>query len=82
MLYVVAELRGRLVGEWRRVYPERVAAIEGELAEVRGEVMAARNAAESEVEAELVADWQRRLRRLLQVDPAWLASCGDCWTMS
>ncbi|MFF8593531.1 hypothetical protein ACF061_19230 [Streptomyces sp. NPDC015220] len=55
---------------WQRVRPERVPAIEGELAEVREEVLAARQAEDLEAEEELVRDWQRRLQRLVGADPA------------
>jgi hypothetical protein len=50
---------------WRRVHPERVAAIDGELAEVRWEVLAAREAGDGHVEQDLIADWSRKLQRLL-----------------
>jgi hypothetical protein len=54
---------------WRRVHPERVAAIEAELEEVRGEVLAARQADDQVAVEGLVSDWQRKLRRLLADDP-------------
>ncbi len=54
---------------WRRVHPERVAAIDGELAEVRGEVLAAREAGDGNAEQDLSADWARKLQRLLAADP-------------
>ncbi|MFI2641892.1 hypothetical protein [Streptomyces sp. NPDC018610] len=55
---------------WRRTHPERVPAVEGELAEVRDEVLAARERDDQETEAELVRDWRRRLQRLVDSDPA------------
>ncbi|GAA2324896.1 hypothetical protein Scani_68320 [Streptomyces caniferus] len=62
--------RDATVALWRRVHPERVSAIEAELADVRAEVIAARDEGDSQVEEELAADWQRRLRRLLRDDPS------------
>ncbi|MFF2250347.1 hypothetical protein [Streptomyces sp. NPDC058142] len=64
------QARSSAVALWRRVHPQRVPAIEEELAEVRAEVLAARETGDTEAEAGLVADWQRRLRRLLRDDPA------------
>jgi hypothetical protein len=50
---------------WRRMHPERVAAIDGELAEVRSEVLAAREAGDESAEQDLVDEWALKLRRLL-----------------
>ncbi|MFD8549729.1 hypothetical protein [Streptomyces sp. NPDC059649] len=47
-----------------------MAAIEAELADVRTELMAARGEGDAQVEGELAADWQRRLRRLLRDNPS------------
>ncbi len=63
------QARASAVALWQRVHPERIPVIEGELAEVRDEVLAARESGDAEAESELAADWQRRLRRLLQNDP-------------
>ncbi|MFG2919078.1 hypothetical protein ACGF0D_40140 [Kitasatospora sp. NPDC048298] len=54
---------------WRRARPEAVEVIEADLVETREELLAARAAGDDTVEGELVADWQRRLRRLLAADP-------------
>lgn len=54
-----------ITGLWRRVHPERVAAIDGELAEVRAEVLAAREVGDEHAEQDLAADWARKLQRLL-----------------
>jgi hypothetical protein len=54
---------------WRR-QPHRAQAIEDELVEVRQEILAARQDGGTETEEGLVADWQRRLRRLLESDTA------------
>ncbi|WP_318308765.1 hypothetical protein [Streptomyces californicus] len=64
------QARSSAVALWRRVHPQRVQAIEEELADVRVEVLAAREAGDSEAEAGLAADWQRRLLRLLRDDPS------------
>lgn len=61
--------RAAVVGLWRRARPDHVPAIEAELEQVRGEVVAARQAGDHTVETELAADWQRKLRRLLTADP-------------
>lgn len=67
------QARAAVVRLWRRVHPERVPAIEAELEEVRGEVVAARQAGDAAVETELAADWQRKLKRLLAADPGQIA---------
>lgn len=51
-------------GLWRRVYPERVPAIEAELAEARDELVVSRQADDAEVEKELAAEWRRKFQRL------------------
>jgi hypothetical protein len=61
--------RSAVVRLWRRVHPGRAEVIEGELAEVREEVLQAREVSDSAAEQELAAEWQRRLKRLLQADP-------------
>jgi hypothetical protein len=63
------QARAVVVSLWRRVHPERAETIEGELAEVRTEVLAARQGGHGPAEEDLVDDWRRRLRRLLQADP-------------
>jgi hypothetical protein len=55
---------------WRRSRPSHVPAIEADLDETHAEVIAARAAGDQAAEEGLVADWQRKLRRLLDVDPA------------
>ncbi|MFI0483486.1 hypothetical protein [Actinomadura sp. 9N215] len=55
---------------WRRVQPERAAVIEAELEEVRGEVLAARQAGDRQAEEHLADEWRRRLARLVAADPA------------
>ncbi|MBB5773710.1 hypothetical protein [Nonomuraea jabiensis] len=63
------QARTTVVALWRRVHPERVAAIEADLEETRAEVVTARQAGDRQAAQELVGDWQRRLRRLLTGDP-------------
>lgn len=76
------EARASAVALWRRVHPDRVPAIESELSEVRDEILASRESGETAVERELVADWQRKLRRLIVGHPelaAELAVLQDEW---
>ena len=61
--------REAVVRLWRRARPDHVAAIESELDDTRSEVLAARGNADSQAEEGLVADWQRKLKRLLTADP-------------
>jgi hypothetical protein len=64
-----SEVRGGVVSLWRRVYPERVPAIESELVDVHNELAASRQAGDAEVEKELAADWRRKFQRLTQAHP-------------
>jgi hypothetical protein len=63
------QARSTIVQLWRHVHPERAETIAAELADTREEVLAARRSGAVEVEAALAEDWERRLRRLLGVDP-------------
>jgi hypothetical protein len=54
---------------WQRVHPSRAETIGEELAEVRQEVLVARKRGDTETETDLVGDWQRKLKRLLDADP-------------
>ncbi|MFD3728950.1 hypothetical protein [Streptomyces sp. NPDC058671] len=59
---------------WRRVYPDRADTVESELEESRAVLLAAREGADDpaeveQAEAELVGEWQGRLRRLLAAEP-------------
>ncbi|MFJ8147169.1 hypothetical protein ACIQ6R_19130 [Streptomyces sp. NPDC096048] len=60
-------VRSGAVALWRKVHPERVPAIEADLAAARTELMAAPHS--ETTEAELVAEWRRRLARLLNEEP-------------
>ena len=64
-----SEVRAGIVSLWRRVYPERVPAIESELVDARSELVASRQAGDAEVEKELAADWRRKFQRLTQAYP-------------
>jgi hypothetical protein len=59
------QARSAIAGLWRRAHPERVAAVEGELAEVRTEVLAARENGDRPGEQDLITEWGRKLQRLL-----------------
>ncbi len=58
-----------LVALWRRVLPERADAVEAELDATRGDLLEARNEGDKETQAELAAEWQGRMRRLLSAHP-------------
>jgi hypothetical protein len=64
-----SDVRAGVVSLWRRVYPERVSAIESELVDVRNELVASRQAGDAKVEKELAADWRRKFQRLTQAHP-------------
>lgn len=70
------QARDAAVGLWRRVHPERIPAVEAELEEVRGEVLAARQAGDQEAEDALAGEWRRRLVRLVAADPGAGAEIG------
>lgn len=78
-----SEVRAGVVGLWRRVYPERVPAIESELADVRNELVVSQQAGDTEIEKELAADWRRKFHRLTQAHPELipeLQMLGEEWT--
>ncbi|MEV3995847.1 hypothetical protein AB0K62_09155 [Streptomyces halstedii] len=54
---------------WRRVHPERVDSVAGELDLTREQVLAARNDGDAQTEEELGTEWRGRVRRLLVDDP-------------
>lgn len=60
------QARSVIVALWRRHRPDHMSAIEAEVDATHGE-MASGGAG---VGDELVADWKRKLRRLLEADPA------------
>jgi hypothetical protein len=78
-----SEVHAGAVSLWRRVYPERVPAIESELLEVRNELVAARQARDAGVETELAAEWGRKFQRLAQGHPELIPELrllGEAWT--
>lgn len=58
-----------LVALWRRVLPERADAVEAELDATREDLREAQNEGDKETPAELAAEWQGRIRRLLSAHP-------------
>jgi hypothetical protein len=63
------QAREVVVKLWRRGRPDHLPAIEADLDDTRAEVVTAREDGDSSAEEALVADWQRKLRRLLNTDP-------------
>jgi hypothetical protein len=64
------QARDAVVRFWRRARPDHASAVESDLDDTRSELVAARGASDNSTEEGLVADWQRRMRRLLAADPA------------
>ncbi len=60
------QARSAVAALWRRARPERVQLVEEDLAEVRGEVLAAREIGDTAAEEGLAQDWGRQLQRLLR----------------
>ncbi|MBF9133894.1 hypothetical protein I0C86_33905 [Plantactinospora sp. S1510] len=61
--------RAEVVAFWRRVRADEADAVADDLAELRAEVLAARQAGDPELERALVEIWQRRFQELLRPDP-------------
>ncbi len=55
---------------WRRFRPEHAAAVADDLAAAATEAAAAAAAGDAAVARDLTAEWSRRLRRLLEAEPA------------
>jgi hypothetical protein len=64
------QARSAIVSLWRRHRPDHAPAIEADVDATHAELVAAREAGSTAAADELVADWKRRLRRLLESDPA------------
>ena len=64
------QARAGVVALWRRVRPGQAEVVEAELAEVRAEVLTARQAGDADTEQALAGSWQIRLQHLLRADPA------------
>ncbi|MGX9889019.1 hypothetical protein [Streptomyces sp. NPDC002276] len=61
--------RDGMVALWQRFQPARAEAVGGELEATREDLLLARAAGDTDTEAELTAEWQARLRRLLLARP-------------
>ncbi|MCL6733392.1 hypothetical protein [Streptomyces neyagawaensis] len=61
--------REGMVALWRRFQPERAEAVGGELEATREDLLLAQRSGDTETEAELTAEWQARVRRLLVARP-------------
>lgn len=61
--------RDGMVTLWRRFQPARAESIGEELEAGRADLLLAREAGDADSEAELTAEWQGRLRRLLLARP-------------
>ncbi|MEE4495157.1 hypothetical protein [Streptomyces sp. BE230] len=64
------QVQAEMVALWRRALPGRAEDVEASLADARAEVLAGRDSGDEAIEAELAADWQLRIRRLLETEPA------------
>ncbi|MFJ9469274.1 hypothetical protein [Streptomyces caniferus] len=62
-------VRDRVVALWQRARPDRAPAVAAELDVTREELLGARAAGDEAVEAEMGAEWQGRIRRLLTAHP-------------
>jgi hypothetical protein len=61
--------REGFAGLWSRVRPERAEAVSAELEATRDDLLTARAGDDQDTEAELSAEWQGRVRRLLTAHP-------------
>jgi hypothetical protein len=61
--------REGVVALWRRFQPDRAEAVGGELEATREDLLVAQRSGDTETEAELTAEWQARVRRLLVARP-------------
>jgi hypothetical protein len=58
------QVKAALLKLWHRRYPEQTQAVGTDLAEARSGMVAARDVGDEQVEADLLAEWRSRLRRL------------------
>ncbi|MGW4751240.1 hypothetical protein [Streptomyces chartreusis] len=61
--------RDGVVALWQRFQPARAEAVGGELEATRDDLLLARQSGDTDTEAELTAEWQARVRRLLITQP-------------
>ncbi|QEU95070.1 hypothetical protein [Streptomyces kanamyceticus] len=64
------QVRDRVAGFFARGDADDEEAVAGELEESRGDLTAARDSADAEAEADVLAAWRGRMRRALRADPA------------
>jgi len=65
------QAQAAMVELWQRAVPEQGEAIHSELAQTRREVLAASHiTGDGATEADLAAEWQRKIERLLRREPA------------
>lgn len=64
------QAREGVVTLWRRFRPAHADEVTLALDETREEVLAARQSGDTQGETDLARDWERRLRRILEADPA------------
>ncbi|MFF8369244.1 MULTISPECIES: hypothetical protein [Streptomyces] len=62
-------VRDGLVSLWQRARPDRAPVIAAELGAAREELLSAQATSDRETEAEVRAEWQGRIRRLLSAHP-------------
>jgi hypothetical protein len=58
-----------MVALWQRFQPARAEAVGSELEATREDLLLARETGDADTEAELTAEWQARVRRLLLTQP-------------
>jgi hypothetical protein len=61
--------RDGMVALWQRFQPARAEAVGSELEATREDLLLARETGDADTEAELTAEWQARVRRLLLTQP-------------
>jgi hypothetical protein len=64
------QVRAAAVTWWRRVHPEQADTVVKELADVRAQVLAARQGGDRDTEQALAGSWQVRLQQLVREDPS------------
>ncbi|MEV6808500.1 hypothetical protein [Streptomyces sp. NPDC051132] len=70
------QVRATAVALWQRALPESSTAVDAELAQVREEVVAARDGDDQQAEADLAQEWGLRLARLLRQAPELAEELG------
>lgn len=63
------QARAGMVLLWRRAFPEQADTVEEELADVRAQLLAARQDLDPDTERALTGSWQVRLQQLLRINP-------------